>query len=302
VSASTWTPNPDGTTGTLRLRLGLAGAGSAAIEPAAAGSVALTLDVKLSGGAQFGGTQPAGCTPAGANLTCVITPPAAGRPWPTFDLAVTLAGNEVTATARVLRDGQVGGGDVALADFPLERYASKLALAAPVLSPLGGGTVPGGLATFGVTNSGGHTVESATITITATDDSAFVPADIDPAAALAALRRRLEAEGWGPEAADAYRQALAAPLPAGCSPQGWTGPVDWASALTEDGLPHTVVCTVGPVAPGATVALDDLLVLGYPGFHDGDGRPEPGTITATLNVNGTDLGTSTPIAVPVVGP
>jgi RNA polymerase sigma factor (sigma-70 family) len=306
VSASAWTPNPDGTTGTLRLQLGLAGAGArSAIEATAAqatGGVALTLDVKLDGGAQFGPTQPAGCTATGANLTCAITPPASGRPWPAFDLAVTLAGDEVTATARVLRDGQVGDGDLTLADFPLERYASKLTLDAPVWSPIGGGALPGGLATFGVTNSGGHTVESATVTITATDDSAFVPGDIDPAAALAALRRRLEDEGWGPEAADAYQQALAAPLPAGCSPEGWSGPVDWASALTEDGLPHTVACTVGPIAPGATVSLGDLLVLGYPGFYDGDGRPEPGTVSATLRVNGTDLGTSAPIAVPVVRP
>jgi hypothetical protein len=43
-------------------------------------------------------------------------------------------------------------------------------------------------------------------------------------------------------------------------------------------------------------------VLGYPGFYDGDGRPGPGTVSATLRVNGTDLGTSAPIAVPVVRP
>jgi hypothetical protein len=301
VTASAWTPNPDGTTGTLRLRLDLAGAGAQSAAQATA-AVALTLDVKLNGGDQFGPTQPAGCTVAGANLTCAITPPASGRPWPTFDLAVTLAGGEVSATARVLRDGQVGDGDVALADFPLERYASKLTLGAPVLNPIGGGAVPGGLARFGVTNSGGHTVESATVTITATDDSAFVPGDIDAAAALAALRGRLEEEGWGPEAADAYQQALAAPLPPGCSPEGWTGPVDWASALTRDGLPHTVVCTVGPIAPGATVSLGDLLVLGYPGFFNGNGRPEPGTVTATLAVNGADLGSSAPLPVPGARP
>jgi RNA polymerase sigma factor (sigma-70 family) len=306
VSASAWTPNPDGTTGLLRIRLGLAGAGaqSAAIETTAqaTAAVALTLDAQLSGGAQFGRALPAGCTAAGANLTCAITPPASGRPWPAFDLPVTLPGNEVTVTARVLRDGQVGGGDVALAGFVLERYASKLALGAPTLSPIGGGTVPGGLARFGVTNSGGHTVVSATVTVTATADSAFVPRDVDAAAALAALRQRLEEAGWSPEAAGAYQQALAAPLPAGCAPDGWTGPVDWASALTRDGLPHTVVCTVGPIAPGATVSLSDLLVLGYPGFFNGNGTPEPGTVTATLTVNGRVLGTSAPLPVPVVEP
>jgi hypothetical protein len=275
------------------------GGGSTGTGAAAeATAVALTLDAKLTGGAQFGGAQPAGCTAAGANLTCTITPPAAGQPWPVFDIPVTLAGNEVTVTARVLRDGQVGGGDVALADFVLERYGSKLVLDAAVTSPIGGGSVPGRLATFGMTNSGGHTVESATVTITASGDAAFVPADIDAAAALAALRGRLEAAGWSAEAADAYQQALAAPLPAGCAPEGASGPVDWTSALTG-GLPQTVVCTVGPVAPGATVALRDLLVLGAPAFER-NGRP--GTITATLAVNGTDIGTSGPLPVPPVAP
>jgi RNA polymerase sigma factor (sigma-70 family) len=282
---------------------------TAAVVPAASSGVKLTLDAVLTGDATFAAAQPAGCRPDGATLDCDITAPAKGRPWPSFALAIDFgageqaAAGDVTVTAQVLRNGQPAD-DVALVDFLLERYGSGLTLDTPTTAALAheGTDVPGLVAGFGATNRGGHTVESATVELTTAGDTAFVPAGVDPAEAQAALARRLVAAGWPSAAAAAYAEALAAPLPGSCTPVGWSGPVDWTTALTRDGLPHTVSCTIGPIASGATVSLDDVLVLAYPAFFDGDGRAEAGTVTATLLVNGAVRGTPTTIDLPIIDP
>ncbi len=324
VGAGGWVPNPDGTTGTLSLSLSASASAAARIAPtaasmtppagalaitptAAATTVTLTLDATLTGDATFAAGQPAGCRPAGTALECDIAQPAAGQPWPAFDLAIQFgtptSTQESTVTARVLRNGQPAD-DVALVGFVLERYGSGFALGAPTSTGLAhaGTPVPGLVAGFSATNGAGHTVEGAAVEITTTGDAAFVPADADKGEAQAALERQLVAQGWSQEAANAYLPPLNAPLPAGCTPVGWTGPVDWATALTNDGLPHAVSCAVGPIAPGATVSLSDVLVLGYPAFFDGDGQVEASSVTATLTLSGVAQGTPVTIDVPAVPP
>jgi RNA polymerase sigma factor (sigma-70 family) len=274
---------------------------------AAAAPVKLTLDATLTGGATFAGAQPAGCRPQGTTVTCDVPVPATGRPWPSFDLAVDFGtggqepAGDVTVTARVLRDGRPAD-DVPLVDFVLERYGSGLTLDALTTTGLAheGTEVPGLISGVGAMNRGGHTVESATVELTTGGDAAFVPAGVDPAAAQTALGQRLAVAGWASAASGAYAAALAAPLPAACTPVGWTGPVDWATALTRDGLPHTVSCTIGPIASGASASLDEILVLAFPAFFDGDGRAEAGTLTATLRVNDVVRGTPATIDVPIV--
>ena len=285
IASTGWAPAADGT-GTLTVTVGEAGA-AAAVSPLAAADAArasgLVLDVTLNGGAQFVRQgQPAGCTVTGANIRCSFAQPATGGNAP-FALLVNQASQAQTATVTILRDG-VAEGDAVEVDLP--RYGAGLALAPVTTASLTGGdgsALPGVLATFGVTNTADHAVSSATVTITSADDVAFVPSGADVDAAVAALESRLTGRGWAAGVGEAFRQALTAPLPAGCSADVAADTIDWDTALSG-GLPRTVTCTVGPVPAGGTVTLGKVLVLAHPAFFDGDGQEESGRVTATLRL------------------
>jgi RNA polymerase sigma factor (sigma-70 family) len=301
-TASGWVPNADDATGTLHFEVGDAASATAfstSIAPTAAIQAAprLTLRVTLTGGARFAAQgQPAGCTPAGATIGCAFDQPAAGRPGPGFDLMVELSAGDATASAQIQRDGATVPEATLPADIPLERYASGLALGEPGFTQVFAGevAVPAIQADFGVTNAGSHRVETATVVITTSGDSAFVPRGASVDAAVKALAARLQ----DPAAAEALRAPIGAPMPSTCVADR-PAPVDWASALVKDGLPHTVTCTIGPIEPGASVSLADILVLGYPAFFNGNGRVEQGTVTATLMIGTRQVGDARSLTVPL---
>lgn len=283
---SSWTPAPGGT-GVLHIEIGEAAAGVQAASVTTQADAPLTLQVTLTGGATFAPDQPPDCTPAAAAITCTFGQPAAGEPVP-FDLAVqgvTVAGQ--SATARIMRAGETEPEDVLLTD--LLPYMPEVGLGTSGWLPHLTGTVhlPVGTATFELTNIGDSPIAAATIRATLAGDAAFVAPDTDAVEAGAAIEDRLFDAGWGRGHAHTFESYVAAGLPAGCGPEGWTAPVpfDWKSALTG-GLPQAIACEVGPIPPGATVTITGVSILGGPAYEDGDGVPEGGVGTLSITVDG----------------
>ena len=280
ADASGWTPTGPGT-GTLSLTVGAAAPGSATISPLVASDAArasgLVLDVHISGGAQFAPEgQPAGCTVAGANIRCPFGQPAAGARQ-TFVLQVNQASDAQTATATIARNGKAEGTPL---DIELTPYAPELSLVDLVYPEVAGPKVV--RASVGVTNASPYPAVDATVVLTLDGDGGFVPRGVDATAAMAAISARL---GW--DGGDPLRAAVTAPVPADCSTD--VDSVDWGSALTNGGLPHTVTCIVD-IGANATFTIADVLVLAQPVAWDGDGQPEAATVTAQIMNGGTPVG------------
>jgi hypothetical protein len=258
----------------------------------------VTLRVSIEGGAVFGADQPEGCNPDGAVVECTFTQPAAGATL-AFDLAVEGATEPGTATAEVLRDGETE----ASLSVDLEPYESGLVITGATWAPMatGGVALPGVLAEVTVTSTSGVAVDEASVVMEAGGDSAFVPRGVDADAAVAALGDRLFLAGWGRGLAEAFRQPLSQPAPEGCV-ASLPPSIDWSSALTTDGLPHTLTCDIGPIGAGETVTLPGVLILGYPAFFNGNDVVEHGTVTTTLHERGAVVGSAEAFTMPAVDP
>jgi RNA polymerase sigma factor (sigma-70 family) len=228
------------------------------------------------------GTQTIDCS--------LVQPPTGGTE--RFSFLLQVDAPEQTAMLRLYR------GDALEAELPaavpLEQYQAGLDLTDPTWSPYttNGRPLPAGRIGVGAANAGTRTIPGATVRITLGGDAGFVPpvlfTDLVPSEFLdllalpPALRQRLETE-------------ILDPLPAGCAVEGWNPPapapgVGWGSVL-QGGLPTTIVCQVGDLAPGATPSFAGLLVATHPLYHTGTGKD--GTATVTLELQGTVVATRT---------
>jgi RNA polymerase sigma factor (sigma-70 family) len=303
ADTSTWTAAPGGT-GTLHIAIGEAAAADQTAAVTTQAYAPLTLGVTLTGGATFAGQgQPGGCAPAGAAITCTFDQPAAGERIG-FDLVlegVTAPGQ--TATAQIMRAGEEEPEDALSID--LVPYVPEVALGTSGWQQHLTGSVrlPVGTVTFQLTNTGDSPIAAATFRATLLGDAAFVPPGTDAAEAATAIEDRLFAAGWGRGHAPTFEPYIAAALPPECRPDGWTAPVPfgWASALTG-GLPTAIVCDVGPVAPGATVTVTGVTILGNPAYDDGDGAAEGGVGNLSVMVDGVDTEVDVTFDVPVSQP
>jgi hypothetical protein len=163
--------------------------------------------------------------------------------------------------------------------------------------------LPVGTATFEFTNNGDSPIVAATIRATLTGDAAFVPPGTDAVEAGAAIEDRLFQAGWGRGHGRTFEPYVAAALPPECRPEDWIAPdpFGWSSALTG-GLPQAIVCDTGPVAPGASVTLTGVSILGHPAYEDGDGAAENGTGALSVTVDGVDTEVDASLDVPVSQP
>jgi hypothetical protein len=83
-------------------------------------------------------------------------------------------------------------------------------------------------------------------------------------------------------------------LPEGCSTPGWPAPGGSGEVQLPPhpsrppallgGLPTTVVCDLGELAPGSAAPLRDLVALVRPWYRDGDGDAEAPSATVTLRL------------------
>jgi hypothetical protein len=68
-------------------------------------------------------------------------------------------------------------------------------------------------------------------------------------------------------------------------------------------LPTTIVCQVPDLVPGAAPAVfGEFVAAGFPIYADGDGVVEDGTLTVTLELQGTTVATHTLTVLPPVAP
>ena len=59
-------------------------------------------------------------------------------------------------------------------------------------------------------------------------------------------------------------------------------------------MPTTIVCQVPDLVPGAAPAVfGEFVAAGFPIYADGDGVVEDGTLTVTLELQGTTVATHT---------
>ena len=295
-TASSWTPSAVGR-GQLSLTIG---------EPALTTTSAfstpapLKLRISLTAGARVHpeAALDGRCTSAGQVIECTLTQPATGTDTFGFDLQVDAAGQ--TATIVLFRGDAI---EAALpAAIPLSRYEDGLALAAPEWSDYShlGQALALGRLSVGATTTGATTVSGATIRISAGGDAGLLPA---------AVFSNLVPDGFleliPPELRDQVLKDVLAPLPAGCAVEGWTAPpsgTPWSEVLWG-GLPTTIICQVPDLVPGAAPAvIGGFVAAGLPIYGDGDSVVEDGTLTVTLELQGTTVATHTLTVLPPVVP
>jgi hypothetical protein len=269
-----WAPSAVGR-GDLTVRIGEADAqvASTAAEPTTAAAAEATavvsrqLQIQLTPGAQavadgIDSRCTVGATGGGQSIDCTIQPPPRGG---TVDVRVGLnaATPDQSATLTLRRDSVVEGSAV----VPLDRYEEGLGLVASTWAPfeLGGYELPIGRLTIGAEQLGARALPGVSVQVTLDGDAGFVPAV--PGIDL---------------------------LPEGCSTPGWPAPGGSDEVqLPPDpsrppallgGLPTTVVCDLGELAPGNAAPLRDVVALVRPWYRDDDGIDEEPSATVTLRL------------------
>jgi hypothetical protein len=329
-----WTPVGAGR-GTLALTIGEAGvppgltasafsapAGlTGAAAPVSASAAAddppapLTLQLSLSPGASADpeGTLDSRCTPpaalpgplGGQLITCSLDQPPTGETDTfSFGLVVNQPGQE--AMLRLFR------GDTVEAELPapltLDRIEDEVTVSTPTWTPYVGVrdlTLPAGQVGVGVTNTGPRTATGAAVRLTLVRDAGFVPPTLF--SDLLQPGGLLDSSGLGglvpPGLRDQLLKRLLEPLPPGCAVEGWTPPAqvgDWLRVL-RGGLPTTIVCQLGDIAPGASASIQGLLAVTQPLYFDGNGRIEDGAVTAQVELGGVAVGTPATLDLPPPG-
>ena len=279
--------------------------GSGVLTPAPVAQAApapLKLRVSLTAGARVHpeAALDGRCTPAGQVIECTLAQPATGTTDTFgFDLQVDAAGQ--TATIVLFRGDAI---EAELpAPIPLSPFEHGLALTTPEWSNYsleGEPPLALGQLSVGATTTGTTTVSGATIRITASEDAGLV---------TEAVFTNLPPDGFleliPPQLRGQVLQDVLRPLPAGCAIEGWTAPprgTPWDEVL-RGGLPTTIVCQVPDLVPGAAPAVfGEFVAAGFPIYADGDGVVEDGTLTVTLELQGTTVATHTLTVLPPVPP
>ena len=325
-TSSAWTPSAVGR-GQLSLTIGEGSApvigatafgapasDAAVLLPAApvqATPAPLKLQVELTPGARAfpDAAQDARCSapvpsPGGGQIiACSLEQPAAGgRTDFSFDLQVDSAGQ--TATVKLFR------GDALEAELPsaiaLDQFEAGLSLTDPVWTPylLPGASprpLPLGALAVGATNLTSRTIPGAAIRITFGGESGLLPPQLFthniPKGLLDKLPDDLR------DLPDSLREQitkdLTTPLPAGCTVEGFETPgqgLAWGKVL-RGGLPSTVVCQLGELAPQATPSFGGIIAAIQPLHNnsaEGANAPDEGSsVTVTLELQGHTIATRT---------
>jgi RNA polymerase sigma factor (sigma-70 family) len=320
-STSVWTPLAAGQ-GTLSVTIGEAGvtpgltatafsapAGLTAVaEPDAAAAadqpaqLRLELSLTAAAAADPEGTLDDRCaTPetvpgplGGQMITCLLDQPPTGGT-DTFTFALEVDAPDQTAMLRLFR------GDALEAELPtalpLDRLEDGLGLTDSTWTPYPGrGSVqlPLGELSVGATNAGTRPVPNGSIRITLAGHAGFVPPQLfsDQLPPGGMLEAPALANVLPPELRDLLLTRVLDPLPAGCAIEGWTPPTGetgWAQVLLG-GLPHTMVCQLDELAPGATLSFPTLLAATNPLYTGpGDGAGDPHA-TVQLELGGVPVG------------
>jgi hypothetical protein len=266
VSTPEWAPSGVGR-GDLTVRIGEADAQAAlaAAEPTAA--VPRQLQIQLTPGAQAAEDGlDSRCTlvaaGAGPRIDCTLQPPARGG---TVEVHAGLNAAVADQSAAVtLRRGSVVEASAVVA---LDRYEEGLGLVASAWAPsdFAGHEAPVGRLTIGAEQRGVRALPGVSLEVTLEGDVGFVPAV--PGIDL---------------------------LPEGCSTPGWPPPGGSGEILLPSqppgppalvgGLPTTVACDLGELAPGNAAPLRDLVALVRPWYRDDDGSDEAPSATVTLRL------------------
>ena len=222
----------------------------------------------------------------GQVIECSLEQPPTGETTDfSFDLQVDAPGQ--TAMMKLFR------GDVLEAELPsaiaLEQFEAGLTLSDPLWTPyqLGGRDLHLGRLTVGAANQGAHPISGATVRVTMAGDAGLLPPQLfaDPLPPMPPGPPGLPPGLGGilpPGLLMQLLEDLQTPLPAGCAIEGWTPPgpnPDWDTVLIG-GLPTTLVCQLGDMAPGAVQSFADIMTAIQPLYHDAD----PATVDSTANV------------------
>jgi hypothetical protein len=265
VSAPEWAPSGVGR-GDLTVRIGEATAQAALAGAEATAAISRQLQIQLTPGAQAADGLDSRCTlvaaGAGPRIDCTLQPPARGG---TVEVHAGLNAAVADQSAAVtLRRGSVVE---ASAVVPLDRYEEGLGLVASAWAPsdLAGHEAPVGRLTIGAEQRGVRALPGVSLEVTLEGDAGFVPA----VPGIDLLPEGCSTPGWPPLGGSGE-----IPLP----PQP-PGP----PALVG-GLPTTVACDLGELAPGNAAPLRDLVALVRPWYRDDDGSDEAPSATVTLRL------------------
>jgi hypothetical protein len=273
----------------------------------AAAAAPLRLRVELTPGARAfpDASQDARCatpvpSPSGGQIIdCSLEQPAAGGTTDfSFDLQVDSAGQ--TATVKLFR------GDALEAELPsaiaLDQFEAGLSLTDPVWTPylLPGESprpLPLGALTVGAANLSSRTIPGATIRVTFGGESGLVPPQLFTHNVPKGLLDELPSDLL--PLPDALREQIAneltTPLPAGCTVEGFDPPgqgVAWGKLL-RGGLPNTVVCELGELAPQAMPSFGGIIAAVQPFYENEDDQGEGSSVTVTLELQGHTIATRT---------
>ncbi len=266
VSAPEWAPSGVGR-GDLTVRIGEANARAASAADEATATVPRQVQIQLTPGAQAAEDGlDSRCTlaAAGANqrIDCTIRPPPRGGTVEVHaGLNAAVADQSATVT---LRRGSVVE---ASAVVPLDRFEEGLSLVASAWaqSDLAGHELPIGRLTIGAEQRGARPLPGVSLEVTLAGDAGFVPA----VPGIDLLPEGCSTPGWPPP-------GVGGEIPLPPHPPG-------PPALLG-GLPTTVVCDLGELAPGNAAPLRDLVALVRPWYRDDDGIDEAPSATVTLRL------------------
>jgi hypothetical protein len=266
VSAPEWVPSGVGR-GDLTVRIGEANAQAAVAAAEAAAAAPRQLRIQLTPGAQAAvDGLDSRCTlvadGAGQRIDCTIQPPPRGG---TVEVRAALKAvlADQSATVTLHRGSVVEASSV----VALDRYEEGLSPVASTwaASSLAGYELPIGRLTIGAEQRGARSLPGVSLEVTLAGDAGFVPAV--PGTDL--LPEGCSTPGW--------------PLPGGSReiplPPQPPGP---PAAL--GGLPTTVACDLGQLAPGSAPSSRDLVALVRPWYRDDDGIDEAPSATVTLRL------------------
>jgi RNA polymerase sigma factor (sigma-70 family) len=266
VSAPEWVPSGVGR-GDLTVRIGEANAQAAVAAAEATAAVPRQLRIQLTSGAQAAvDGLDSRCTlvadGAGQRIDCTIQPPPRGG---TVEVRAALKAvlADQSATVTLHRGSVVEASSV----VALDRYEEGLSPVASTwaASSLAGYELPIGRLTIGAEQRGARSLPGVSLEVTLAGDAGFVPAV--PGTDL--LPEGCSTPGW--------------PLPGGSReiplPPQPPGP---PAAL--GGLPTTVACDLGQLAPGSAPSSRDLVALVRPWYRDDDGIDEAPSATVTLRL------------------
>jgi RNA polymerase sigma factor (sigma-70 family) len=266
VSAPEWAPSGVGR-GDLTVRIGEANAQAASAAAGATAAVPRQLQIQLTSGAQAAEDGlDSRCTvvagDASQRIDCTIQPPAHGGTVEVHTgLNAAVADQSATVT---LRRGSVVEGRAVV---PLDRYEEGLGLVASAWAPfdLAGYELPIGRLTIGAEHRGTRPLPGVSLEVTLEGDAGFVPA----VPGIDLLPEGCSTPGWPPP--DSRGEISLPPRPLG--PPALLG-----------GLPTTVACDLGELAPGNAAPLRDLVALVRPWYRDDDGIDEAPSATVTLRL------------------